>query len=152
MPQPPSLSEADLTEVEGFLDDALLCLPLLGHGYFESPVAETARGLELHLKVKGVVARGYETTQGFVVRKGSHAVKSPSDAIHAHLGETRGELVRQGVLRDTGPVFELTQDYTFGSPSTASGVLLGRTSNGRVEWKSADGRTLKSIQDAEVAE
>jgi hypothetical protein len=56
------------------------------------------------------------------------------------------------VLRDAGTTFELTQNYTFGSPSTASGVLLGRTSNGRVEWKTTDGRTLKSVQDAEVGE
>jgi hypothetical protein len=150
VPQPPSLSDADLMEVEGFLDDVLLCLPLLGYGYFEAPMAETVRGLELHLKVRGVIARGYETTQGFVVTKGSHAIKTESHAIHAHLSETRKELVRQGVLRDAGQVFEFTQDYTFGSPSTASGVLLGRTSNGRVEWKTVDGRTLKSVQDAEV--
>lgn len=151
LPQPPSLSEADLMEVEGFLDDVLLCLPLLGYGYFESPAAETVRGLELHLRVKAVVARGYETTQGFVVTKGSHAVKEPSQAIHAYFGETRTELVRQGVLHDAGQILEFTQDYTFGSPSTASGVILGRASNGRVEWKTSDGRTLKSVQDAEIS-
>jgi hypothetical protein len=149
-PQPPSLSESDLMDIEGFLDDVLLCLPLLGHSYFEAPTAETARGLELHLKVRGLIARGYETTQGFVVTEGSHAAKSESGAIHAHLRETRAELIRQGLFRDAGQAFELTQDYTFGSPSTASGVLLGRTSNGRVEWKTADGRTLKSVQEAEV--
>lgn len=150
VPQPPSLSESDIAEVEGFLDDVLLCLPILGYSYFESPPAVVAKGLELHLKVKGLVARGYETTQGFVVVKGSQAVKSESEAIHAYMTETRKELVRQGVLRDAGQLFEFTQDYTFGSPSTASGVLLGRTSNGRVEWKTTEGRSLKSVQDAEV--
>ena len=43
----------------------------------------------------------------------------------------------------------LTQDYTFASPSMAAGVLLGRTANGRTEWKDAKGRTLKKLQEAE---
>ena len=33
----------------------------------------------------------------------------------------------------------------FPSPSTAAMVLLGRSSNGRVEWKSSDGKTLKEL-------
>ncbi|MGB6649164.1 MAG: DUF4357 domain-containing protein, partial [Bacteroidota bacterium] len=49
-------------------------------------------------------------------------------------------------------VYEITQDYTFASPSTAAGVMLGRSANGRIEWKTADGKTLKSIQDAEANE
>lgn len=34
------------------------------------------------------------------------------------------------------------------SPSTAAGVLLGRSSNGRTEWKDAKGQRLKEIQEA----
>lgn len=44
----------------------------------------------------------------------------------------------------------LTEDYVFPSPSTAAMVLLGRTANGRVEWKSIEGNTLKGLQSAEV--
>jgi uncharacterized protein YndB with AHSA1/START domain len=37
--------------------------------------------------------------------------------------------------------------------STAATVVLGRSANGRVvEWKGADGRTLKEIQTAEAAQ
>ena len=35
----------------------------------------------------------------------------------------------------------LTRDIPFSSPSTAAAVALGRSSNGRLEWKSADGGT-----------
>ena len=86
-----------------------------------------------------------------MVRQGSKAVKEDVPSIHAYLRETRAELVRQGVFTDRGPVYELTQDYTFGSPATAAGVLLGRSANGRIEWKTSDGRTLKAVQDAEVS-
>ena len=53
VPQPPSLSESDTAEVEGFLDDMLLCLPILGYSYFESTPLALPKGLELYLKVKG---------------------------------------------------------------------------------------------------
>ncbi|MGH3644336.1 MAG: GIY-YIG nuclease family protein [Mycobacterium sp.] len=151
-PQPPSLSEADTADVEGFLDDVLLCLPILGYGFFESaPIASPTATL-LFLNAKGVSAQGFESVKGFVVRKGSQAVKEDRQApsIHAYLRQTRAELIDQGVLVDRGLVYELAQDYAFSSPSTASGVLLGRSSNGRVEWQTADGRTLKSIQDTEA--
>jgi hypothetical protein len=149
IPQAPSLSEADTAEVEGFLDNLLLCMPTLGYGFFESAPASKPHGIELFLKVSGLVARAYATSQGIVVIKGSQAVKEERQAIHAYMTDIRNELVRQGVLVDRGAVYELSQDYTFASPSTASGVLLGRTSNGRVEWKAADGRSLKTIQDGD---
>jgi hypothetical protein len=59
-------------------------------------------------------------------------------------------LLAQGVLEPAGAGYRMTQDYFFNSPSTAAGVLLGRSANGRMEWKDASGRTLKEIQEAEV--
>lgn len=49
-------------------------------------------------------------------------------------------------------LLQLTQDYSFSSPSTAAAVVLGRSANGRVEWKAEDGRTLKELQEAEAAQ
>jgi hypothetical protein len=46
--------------------------------------------------------------------------------------------------------FRFTQDYTFNSPSMASDVVLGRSSNGRVDWKDATGKTLKELQEAQA--
>lgn len=40
----------------------------------------------------------------------------------------------------------LTDDYFFQSPSAAAGVMLGRSANGRQEWKDAAGTPLKVIQ------
>ena len=149
-PQPPSLSEADIAEAEGFLADILLCLPVLGYGFFEAAPAPTQTTLEFTLNAKGIKSKGYEATTGFVVRTGSQAVKSETKSIHAYLSDMRRSLVEQGVFVDNGHYYEMTQDYTFNSPSTAAGVVLGRAANGRTEWKTSDGRTLKSIQDAEV--
>ena len=56
----------------------------------------------------------------------------------------------RGIIVPDGETLKLGQDYTFDSPSTAAGVLLGRSTNGRVEWKDAEGLTLKQIQTSGV--
>lgn len=160
MPAPPSLSEAEEAFAEGFLDDILLCLPILGYALFES--AETAAagntpsdsgGVTLYLRAKGIEASGADTAAGFVVRAGSKAVCNDKMApsTHTNMREMREELVRQKVLVADGDCLRLAQDYLFASPSLAAGVMLGRPANGRVEWKAADGRTLKDILDMAAA-
>jgi hypothetical protein len=58
----------------------------------------------------------------------------------------RQELIDLGVLAPQDTDHAFTQDYTFSSPSTAASVVLGRSANGRVEWKDAQGRALKVLQ------
>ena len=38
-----------------------------------------------------------------------------------------------------------TRDYEFNAPSAASAVILGHTSNGNVDWKTAEGTKLKDL-------
>lgn len=66
--------------------------------------------------------------------------------------DLRQELISNGVLAMQGGLYHFTQDYTFSSPSTAAAVLLCRSANGRVEWKGADGRTLKELQEVEAGQ
>ena len=56
------------------------------------------------------------------------------------------------MLVDEGEMYRLAQDYAFETrPSTAAGVLLGRSANGRAEWKDAKGRSLKEASGAGVS-
>jgi hypothetical protein len=71
---------------------------------------------------------------------------------HRYVVTLRQGVMDRGIIAGDGDGFRLTQDYAFDSPSTAAGVLLGRSSNGRVEWKDADGKTLKQIQTLGVDE
>lgn len=86
------------------------------------------------------------------MRAGSSAVKAEVPSIHAYLVELRRALLEKGVLVEAGNTYRLAQDYTFNSQSTAADVLLGRSSNGRAEWKDAKGRSLKQIQEQEASE
>ena len=151
VPQVPSLSDADAADAELYLADLLLCLPVVGVNFFEKPRELTEPRQVLFLSARGIKARGHEEAGGLVVRTGSQAAKDETPSIHAYLSDLRKALRRQGILRDEGATYRLTQDYSFNSPSTAAGVVLGRASNGRAEWKDNSGRSLKEIQEA-VAE
>ena len=154
-PAEPSLSEADRADMEVFLGHMLGMLPVLGvHAFEQAPSAPAAKASPvLTCKGKGVQATGYEASQGFVVRAGSQAVADtvPSMALHVRgMYDLRQELIGNGVLGLQGGLYQFTQDYSFSSPSTAAAVVLGRSANGRIEWKAADGRTLKELQEAEA--
>ena len=150
VPQMPALSGADTADAELYLADMLLCLPVVGVSFFEKPQGPTGKSRELFLSAKGIQARGYEGPGGFVVRSGSQAVKNEVASIHTYLSDLRKALLNQNIFEDTGTAYQLAQDYIFTSPSTAAGVLLGRSANGRAEWKDAERRSLKEIQGAEV--
>ena len=156
-PAEPSLSEADRADMEVFLGHMLGMLPVLGvHAFEQAPKVPAAKAAPLlTCKGKGVQATGYEASQGFVVRAGSQATATtvPSMAQHVRgMYDLRQELVSNGVLVMQAGLYHFTQDYTFSSPSTAASVLLGRSANGRVEWKGEDGRTLKELQAAEAGQ
>lgn len=152
IPQRPNLSEADVADAEGFLGDLLLCLPVVGVNLFEKAVADALRSDRdlLFLRSKGIEARGLDSSEGFVVLAGSRAARATVPSCHPYLIELRKSLIDKGVLVTDGETYRLSQDYTFNSPSTAAGVMLGRPSNGRAEWKDSKGRSLKEIQEAEA--
>ena len=152
MPSLPSLSEADRADVEGFLDEMLMCFPLLGLDVFERPPGLVPEAHMLRLTGKGAEASGYESADGFVVTSGSQTRATEVPSIHAYLSDLRAALAEQGVLLRREDHLVFSQDYEFNSPSTAAGVVLGRSANGRIEWKDEQGRTLKEIQQQEVSE
>jgi hypothetical protein len=143
----PTLSEAELALADSFLQDILSIFPLLGLGVFEKTVTTAKKpGDLLTIESKGIKASGYEDAKGFVVVKGSQLVKDEVPSIHQYMSTLRKDFLAQGVIVDNGSHFVFTQDQVFNSPSTAAGVILGRTANGRIEWKNSEGKTLKQLQ------
>ncbi|MDZ4189758.1 MAG: GIY-YIG nuclease family protein [Hydrogenophaga sp.] len=153
-PGEPTLSEADRADMEVFLAHMLGMLPVLGVHAFESAPAVAAKASSvLSCKGKGVLASGYEASQGFVVKAGSQAVAESVPSMQQHVRgmfDLRQELIANGVLALADGLYRFTQDYSFSSPSTAAAVVLGRSANGRIEWKDVQGRTLKALQEAEA--
>ena len=101
----------------------------------------------LHISGNLASATGQETPRGFRVFKDSIARAAEVKSIHTWLSELRADLQKNGVLANHHLGLRFTQDYVFDSPSAAAGVLLGRATNGRTEWRSSDDKTLKSLQE-----
>lgn len=153
-PAEPTLSEADRADMQVFLENMLGMLPVLGVHAFEQATARAPSAVTILIcKGKGVVATGFESSQGFVVKSGSQAVveEAPSLPQYARsMHDLRKELIGNGVLVREGDVYRFSQDYVFSSPSAAATVVQGRNSNGRIDWKDSQGRTLKSLQEREA--
>ena len=150
-PAEPPLSEADRAHADWFLQEMLVLYAVLGVDAFEVAKGGSEPGettTELYLRERGAEARGAELKDGFLVRAGSWARAHEVQSIHAYMRDLRAQLLERGVLEQDGDQLVFTQDYRFSSPSTGAGVLVGGPANGRKSWKTAEGRTLKSIQDA----
>lgn len=147
-PNDPSLSEIDQSICEGFLREIQLCLPILGiHLVEEAQPLEYSDKSKLFIHSKGIVATGFETTEGFVVKAGSYASAEMTPTIPPSIRGLRQTLIEQKKLnQETDHRLKFIEDYVFGSPSTASSVVLGCSSNGRDTWKNEDGISLKTIQ------
>lgn len=144
-PQKPSLSAADEVEATGFLSNMLGILPLLGIHAFEKAPAPTLHETMLFLSSKGISGKGYETSSGFVVCKGSTASKQVAPSMGAEWCKKREALINSGVLMDKGDVLEFVEDFTFTSPSAAAQALRATPSNGWESWKDKHGHTLHQL-------
>jgi len=148
VPALPKLSEPDRADMEAYLREMLVILPLLGIVAFEEIAARAPRAAQLHLKGKGAQATGADSPEGFVVFAGSLARMESVPSIQAWLEAHRERLRQEGTLVPDGSYLRLTRAELFDSPSTAAGVILGRSANGRAEWKSESGQSLKDLQEA----
>ena len=153
-PQPPTLIESELADMESFLSYMLGVFPLIGLDIFESAKgAGKTRAKDLFsLKGRGgILARALQSPAGFIVLKDSTAAPGTTPSVSKSIKTFRDDLIRQAVLVKNGDVYVFTQEYTFSSPSMASSVTLGRNTNGRSLWKNKDGKSLNDLA-AEAAD
>lgn len=153
-PQTVPMSEADRADADGFLEDMLVLFPVLGIDAFESPEQQSIGEALLTLTGPDAQATGRDTPAGFVVQQGSIARATEVPSIHTYMSALRSKLKADGVLMldGTGGGLRFTKDFAFPSPSTAAGVVLGRSANGRTEWKDAAGRSLRDLDNAAIDE
>ncbi len=150
-PAPAGLPRADQDAMEEFLLQVPLLLGVLGHRVLDAPASvrsDPAGQLRFTYRVKDATAHGAVTDDGFVVFKGSTALKGAVDAMTRGWVAIKGELVASGKLADKGALLEFTEDVLFSSSSAAAAVVYGNSTNGRLSWKTDDGRTLKDVEES----
>jgi hypothetical protein len=157
------LPEADVSDMEYFISQALIVFPVLGINTFRTAPKPPAHipaesstdsstsaavqpsGLihespefQLTLAKHSLKARAQEIDGEFTVLEGSHAraewVGTDSRAGYQHL-HTR--YLAEGTLQPSGSgLVQFTRNVAFNSPSAAGAVVSGRACNGRTEWVS----------------
>ena len=154
-----NVTEEKESELEEFIDYARLVMGALGHKIFEPLIKKlndnpedvpTAAQGEIMLffkrrsKKSGSVieASCLRTSEGFVVKRGSHIELKDSDSIPPGIKSMR-EAARTSKLNTDGVLLE---DMLFNSPSYAAAFVIGGHVNGLTEWKTADGKTLKELE------
>ncbi len=97
------------------------------------------------------MAKAVERGGEIIVRKNSQ-VQPPADYATNQYGDLRDQLIRDGVIQTdaaTGAM-AFAKDHKFNSPSAAAAVIIGRNSNGRRNWKIANGQSLGDYQDRQL--
>ena len=138
------LKEAQIASMEEFIDNVKILINTLGYKVLVPVPKATDETIYLYCKGSGASAKGFVSAGGFTVLEGStisdHTVPSLETKGKSYYN-LRNALIKDGTISDR--VF--TRDYEFKAPSAASAVILGHTSNGNVDWKTADGVKLKDL-------
>ncbi len=145
-PTPPSLSEADISNMESFLETLNMVLPAIRVDMFMEKKRDDTRKFlttesvsipefELHAKKAGITASALIDGSEFIVQKGSDSQISWVGKHLTNYQPLQAELIANGVIAPKGKIGSFSKGYAFSSPSAAAAVVLGRSANGRTEWK-----------------
>lgn len=148
-----NLPEADISDMESFLDEIKLALPVLGFDFLKvikvrdrntssTGIDETRNLFDddavflLKNAKAGIDARATEQRGEFIVLEGSKgSLKEKSSFLGKPNKSFRDDLLESGRIEKIDEKnFVFKQDVAFSSPSAASVCLFGTSRNGRTDW------------------
>ncbi len=145
-PAKPYITESMEADLLDNYETIKILLATLGFPIFEEIRKAAAKKSEiLYCKGKLAAAEGDMLDDGFVVFKNSTANNEESPSATSWVTETRKKLRDSKILVVSGNILRFTEDYIFGSPSTAAAAVLGRQANGWTEWKNKAGKTIDEL-------
>lgn len=165
-PDASPLPESDIADMEYFLEQIQLLLPVLGF-QFATPLPTISQKSSstfitqdsdssspiFEMKYTDAYAQAQEVGDKFVVLKGSIARKSHTKSFPAPFIQIRATLKKNGSLVDhTDPkTWIFADDVPFSSPSAAAKVVGGASLNGRDVWKEkTTQKTYKEWLEAQI--
>ena len=140
-PKAPNLPEYRQDSMDEFFDDAKFLASFIGCNIFEISQPKATENL-FYIKGRGCEAKGFYSSNGFTVQKGSVIALTVVPSFGWK--EKRNDMVQEYTVQEGTKLF-MTSDITFSSPSTAAMFVLGRPSNGWTDWKDDNGNTLDSV-------
>lgn len=154
------LSDADISDMDTFLDNLSFVLPALGINVL-TPIVTMTRShqrvdqvgsatiMQLDpvqdepieaeffiLNREGTVnAKAYIKSGIFYVRQGSIGRTLQTESQHNFVINQRQSLIDKGMIHVNGEKIEFSQDISFTSTSTPAAMLFGRPTSGPATWK-----------------
>jgi hypothetical protein len=156
-----NLPEADQADMQFFLGQLRLVLPIIGFDLFRRPagrVASGGRSSEEDLftfSTAGASATARETEEGFVVLAGSTARREGTETFPLGYRALRDQLVQDGRLAETPDpdIYRFATEVAFASPSAAASVVAARSASGPREWKlNGTGQTYRDWRAERLGE
>lgn len=155
-PNPGNVTEEKKSELEDFVEYSKMVLGVLGYKVFVPLVKSTIEEINeeneeliLYLSRKSkksnktIEAKCMRTNEGFVVLKDSIIEEIDSRAIPKTIKDIREKCREANEIIDG----RLTKNYLFNSPSYAAAFVLGMHTNGKTDWKTENGLTLKEFKE-----
>lgn len=155
-PEAGKLSRPDEAAMEEFIEQAKMLTRALGFDLFKptsgnlvpahsspSSIEDTVDSPEFYFRGAGFSATAIVsgTSGDWIVKATSQAKLESSNKIPNSTKKLRDQLQTAGKLVELDGKLAFKEDCLFSTASAAANVVCGRASNGRVEWKLADGMT-----------
>ena len=139
-PKAPNLPEYQQDSMDEFFEDVKILALFIGCNIFEVSQPKTEH--LFYTKGRGCEAKGFYSSNGFTVLKGSIIAKTMVPSFNWK--EKRENLLQEYTTVNCDKLI-MTSDKTFSSPSTAADFCIGSSNNGWLVWKDKDGNTLDSV-------
>lgn len=148
------ITEEKESELREFLDYAKIVMGTLGYKVFEPLIKQTSVSSAddtsnigderlFFIKRSGADAKAKLTPEGIVVLAGSIIREDMVASCPAYVREMR-EINKDNIDENNA----LQKDFLFKTPSTASTFVLAAPTNGNIEWKTEDGKTMKEVESS----
>lgn len=137
------IDEYDLPSIEEVYDEIQFIMATLGYKMDDAKQYNDNREI-FHTTRNGILAYGVYMGDKFQVLEGSQINLAKSATLEKY-NKQRAELQATGdiVMQNGSNILKITLE--FNTPSGASDFILGGSTNGWVEWKNTNGKTLDEI-------
>lgn len=137
------IDEYDLPSIEEVYDEIQFIMATLGYKMDDAKQYNDNREI-FHTTRNGILAYGVYMGDKFQVLEGSQINLAKSATLKKY-NKQRAELQASGdiVMQNGSNILKITLE--FNTPSGASDFILGGSTNGWVEWKNTNGKTLDEV-------
>ena len=161
-PDIPRLPEPDVADMEYFLEQVQMLLPVLGLSFsMPLPTLKDQEPTEaishespiFYMNYKKATAFAQEVNDEFIILKASTLCKEETSSLPSSYRQLRSQLLEDGrlVSSDNSDCWRLTQDLPLTSPSAAACIVGGLSLNGRTTWQVKDAnQSYANWQDSQL--